>query len=85
MKEFFYTITDPIGIHARPAGLLVKEASQFKSEIKLIKDDKIADAKRIFSVMGLGIKQNEKIKISINGPDEEKASTELEEFFKQNL
>ncbi len=85
MKEFFYTITDQLGIHARPAGLLVKEASRFESDITLVKDDKAADAKRIFSVMGLGIKQNEKIKISITGPDEEKASSELEKFFKQNL
>lgn len=85
MKEFFYTITDPSGIHARPAGLLVKEASRFESDITLKKDDKSADAKRIFSVMGLGIKQNEKITVLLNGPDEEKALLELEDFFKQNL
>lgn len=35
MKEFTYVITDPEGIHARPAGLLVKEANRFKSKITL--------------------------------------------------
>ena len=38
MKEFKYTITDPEGIHARPAGELVKAAKQFTSTIKLAKD-----------------------------------------------
>ena len=43
MKEFKYTITDPEGIHARPAGELVKAAKQFTSTIKLAKDGKSGD------------------------------------------
>ena len=56
MKEFSYVITDSEGIHARPAGLLVKEAAKFQSDIKLKKGEKEADAKRIFGVMGLAVK-----------------------------
>ena len=59
MKEFSYVITDPEGIHARPAGLLVKEAGRFTCSIKLMKNGKTADAKRIFAVMGLAAKKGE--------------------------
>ena len=51
MKEFKYTITDPEGIHARPAGELVKAAKEFASTIKLNKDGKAGDCKRIFGIM----------------------------------
>ena len=54
MKQFAYVITDPVGIHARPAGMLVKEAKQFSSKIMLQKGEKSADATRMMSVMGLG-------------------------------
>ena len=43
MKQFQYTITDANGIHARPAGLLVKEAQRFASAVKLIRGEKSAD------------------------------------------
>ena len=51
MKEFQYVITDPEGIHARPAGLLVKKAASYASTIMIGKGEKSADAKRIFGVM----------------------------------
>ena len=44
MKQFQYTITDPVGIHARPAGLLVKAAKAFQSSITVEKDGKTAAA-----------------------------------------
>ena len=55
MKEFNYHVTDPVGIHARPAGLLVKEAAKFKSNISLTKEGKTVDAKKIMAVMALGV------------------------------
>lgn len=85
MKEFSYIITDKDGIHARPAGLLVKTASGFSSEITITKGDKKADAKRIFSVMSLGVKQNESIIINISGEDEDQAANTIETFLKENL
>ncbi|GAA0805536.1 HPr family phosphocarrier protein [Faecalicatena orotica] len=85
MKEFKYVITDPEGIHARPAGLLVKQAAGYKSDIKIGKNEKMADAKRIFGVMGLGVKTGEEIVMTAEGEDEDTAITELEEFFKANL
>lgn len=85
MKEFKYVITDPEGIHARPAGILVKQAAGYQSTVKIAKGEKSADAKRIFGVMGLGVKTGEEVTITVEGADEEKAIAELETFFKENL
>lgn len=85
MKEFKYVITDPQGMHARPAGLLVKTAGSFTSNITIAKDGKVVDAKRIFGIMGLGIKNGQEVVITVEGDDEETAATELEKFMKENL
>ena len=55
MKEFKYTITDPEGIHARPAGELVKVCKEFACKITLTKDGITADCKKIFGLMGLAV------------------------------
>lgn len=85
MTDFTYTITDNLGIHARPAGMLVKEASKYQCDIQIEKGEKKADAKRIFSVMSLGIKHNESIKIILDGPDEKTAKEAMQNFFTNNL
>ncbi len=85
MKEFNYTITDPQGVHARPAGVLVKEASKYQSSITIEKDGKSGDAKRIFAVMGLGVKCGQTITVKIDGSDETEAAAAVEEFLKANL
>ena len=54
MTAFEYTITDSIGIHARPAGMLAKEAAKFKSKVFLHFGDKKADARRLIAIMGHG-------------------------------
>lgn len=83
MKKIVYTITDELGIHARPAGLLVKEAAKFESNVKLIKGEKEVDAKRIIGVMSLGTKQGETITLEIEGNDEEDAYTALDQLLKE--
>lgn len=85
MKEFTYTITDPQGMHARPAGVLVKEAAKYQSKITIEKDGKSGDAKRIFAVMGLGVKCGQAITVKVEGDDEAEAATAIEEFLKANL
>ncbi|MDO4618070.1 MAG: HPr family phosphocarrier protein [Clostridia bacterium] len=85
MKEIVYTITDPNGMHARPAGLFAKEAAKFSSKITLEADKGTVDAKGIFALMGLGVKSGETIKIKIDGPDETDAGITLSEFLKNNL
>ena len=85
MREITYTVTDPDGIHARPAGLLVKEASRFISKITVSSGKKECDAKKIFAVMSLGVKQGDTISVTIDGADEEDCANELDRFLKTNL
>lgn len=85
MKIFEYTINDTNGIHARPAGMLVKEAAKFNSDIVLEAKGKNADAKKIFAVMSMNIKCGEKLTVKIEGSDEAEAENKLLEFFKSNL
>lgn len=85
MKEFTYKICDELGIHARPAGLLVKKAAEFDSEITIYNGEKSADMKRLFSLMSLGVKQGDTVRVTVSGNDEDTASTEIEGFLKNNL
>ncbi|MBQ7572655.1 MAG: HPr family phosphocarrier protein [Clostridia bacterium] len=85
MKQFSYTITDPEGIHARPAGLLVKEAAKFQSKITIECNGKSGDLKRIFAVMALGVKAGMQVNVTVEGDDEVEAATAVEEFLKANL
>ncbi|MDY4835809.1 MAG: HPr family phosphocarrier protein [Frisingicoccus sp.] len=85
MKEFNYVIQDEQGIHARPAGVLVKAANEFQSDIQIDKDGKKGDLKRIFGVMGLGIKKGDNIRVIIEGPDEETAAQKIETLFREQL
>ncbi|MBR3604145.1 MAG: HPr family phosphocarrier protein [Elusimicrobiaceae bacterium] len=85
MKEFSYVIQDKDGIHARPAGVLVKLANGFKSHVSISKAEKKGDLKRIFSVMALGAKQGDTVTVRVEGEDEEQASVALEEALKKNL
>lgn len=85
MKQFKYIIQDQQGIHARPAGLLVKKANEFTSKVTISKDGKDADAKRIFGIMGLAAKQGHEIVITVEGDDEAQAAEALEAFLKENL
>ena len=85
MTQFQYTITDPNGLHARPAGLLVKEAQKFSSTVKLTRGDKSADLKRLFAIMGMGVKCGETVEVTAEGADEAQAIQALEQFFKENF
>lgn len=85
MKEFEFVVTDPQGIHARPAGLLVKEAKKFESNISVLKGARKGDLKKIFTIMALGVKQGETIKVQVEGADEEQAASAVEAFLKENF
>ena len=86
MKQFSYTITDPIGIHARPAGLLAKAAKALDSKITITNSaGKAAEAKKLMAVMGLGVKTGETITFTIEGGDEEANAAAMEQFCKDNM
>lgn len=86
MKKFEYTIQDANGIHARPAGLLVKAAKALDSTIMLETiAGKSAVATKLMAVMGLGIKQGDAITVTIVGGNEEANAAAMERFFNENL
>ena len=86
MKSFEYTITDPVGIHARPAGLLVKEIKNFAGNtVTITKGDKSVNALKLMALMQMGIKKGDTVTISVEGPNEDTVSAALEAFFKSNL
>ncbi len=85
MKAFEYTIKDELGIHARPAGMLVKECKKYQSNITISKDGKTVEATKLMAVMGMAVKCRQTVKIQIDGPDEETAYQGIKAFFEGNL
>ena len=85
MKQFNYVIKDEVGIHARPASELVKEAKKYSSAITITKGDKSVAATKLMAVMSLGVKCGEEITVSVEGEDEETAAESLKSFFEANM
>ena len=85
MKQITMTLTNPIGLHARPAAQMVKAAAKFKSKITLEGNGRKADAKSIIMVLGMGLRQNDVITISAEGADEEAAIGILAELVEQRF
>ncbi len=83
MKTFDYVITDPVGIHARPAGILVKEIKNYAgTTVTITKGDKSVNALKLMAVMGLGIKQGDAVTVTVDGENEDEVAAKIEEFFK---
>lgn len=85
MKTFTYTITDKLGIHARPAGMLAKTAKALDSTITVTKGEKSADAAKLIALMSLGAKCGDTITITVSGGDEEASEKAMADFLKDNL
>ena len=86
MKSFEYIITDPVGIHARPAGLLVKEIKKYAgSTVTITKGEKTVNMLKLMALMGMGIKQGDAVTVQVEGGDEEAVAGAIETFFKENF
>lgn len=85
MKEFMYTVKDAQGIHARPAGMLAKEAKKFESKITIFKDEKSAEVTRLMALMALGIKCGQEVRVVVEGADEDAAADAIKAFLEANL
>lgn len=87
MKQFTYTVTDPVGLHARPAGVLAKFAKTLDSVVTIAKADgsKSAEAKKLMAVMSLGVKTGETITVTIEGGNEDANAAAMEQFCKENM
>lgn len=85
MKSFEYTVKDELGIHARPAGILVKEAKKYESRITLSKEGRTVEATKLMAVMSLGVKCGQTVEVAVEGADEEAAYAGMKDFFESNL
>ena len=85
MKQFSYLITDSIGLHARPAGQLAKQAKGYESTVTIACGTRSAKLTKLMAVMAMAVKCGETVTVTVEGGDEEKAAAELEQFFKENV
>jgi phosphotransferase system HPr (HPr) family protein len=85
MCEITYTIIDPDGIHARPAGNFVEKMQQYSSNITVNRGDASVDAKKLFAIMKMRVKSGETITIRAEGNDEAAAVDTALAFLKENL
>ena len=81
MIERNVTVVNKLGIHARPAGSIVRAAAKFKSKVELVKDGVAADAKSIMSVMMLAAAKGTVISVRADGEDEQEAVQAVIELF----
>ncbi len=80
VSELQATVVNPLGLHARPAAQLVKLASQFNSEIELVKDGMPVNGKSIMGVMMLAAECGSSLTVRATGPDEAAAAQALVEL-----
>lgn len=85
MVKFTFTVHDEMGLHARPAGELVKEAVKCSSEVTIRKGEKTGNEKRLFNVMSLNVKGNEEVEITVEGEKEQEEAAALEAFIRENI
>ena len=85
MKEIKHVIKDPLGIHARPAGRMVKVASKFECDIRIGTPLKMVNAKRIIGVMTLALKQGSEATLHFSGADEEEAAAAIGKFLEDSF
>jgi phosphocarrier protein len=84
VEEIKYIINDELGLHARPAGALVKLAARFASDIQIGTAKKMVNAKRIIGVMALTLKKDQEMTMTFNGEDEKEAAKQVKAFLEAN-
>ena len=85
MKEFSYTIKDPVGIHARPAGLFIKKLEEFSSKVTIIRGADKCEGKKLLALMKMRVKVNETITVQLEGADEEASAAAAQSFLATTL
>ena len=86
MQQFVHTIADPLGIHARPAGLLAKAAREYPdTQITVRLGSACAKATQLLMLMGMGIRQGDSVTVTAEGPSEAQAIAAMQRLFRENL
>lgn len=84
MVSFDYTIKDELGLHARPAGVMVRQIKPLQAVITIKCGLRQADAKKLFAIMGMAVKCGETVTVSVDGENEEAIAADLLKFFEEN-
>lgn len=85
MEEKILVVKDKVGLHARTASVFAKKAMEFKSEIKVIFNNREVNGKSMLNIMSLGVKQGMEIKIRVNGEDELQTVNSLIQLVENNF
>ncbi len=86
MKEFDFVVKNEEGLHARPAGILSKEAKKYESTITITNEKgKSAVVTKLIAVMALGVKCGQTVNVKVEGPDEDTVFEEVKTFFEENF
>ena len=85
MQRFEFTVNDKDGLHARPAGQLVKEAQKLPDKVTIYKGEKSADLRKLFAIMALGVKQGDTIRVEVEGNDEVNSAIFVKNFLSENF
>lgn len=85
MKTFEYEVKDALGLHARPAALLAKEAKKYGSRIMVSNGIKTAEATQMLQLMSMGVKKGQRLTVTLEGMDEEEAAEAIGKFIGDNL
>ena len=83
--ERLVSIKNASGLHARPPGMFVKKAAEFKSTVEVIAKGKTVNAKSIMGIMSLGLAKGDELTISAKGEDEETAVNTLVELIESGF
>jgi phosphocarrier protein len=85
MKEKDIVVLNKMGLHARPAAMLVQVTNGYQSTVKILKDDFEVDAKSIMGIMALAAGQGSKLNFIADGPDENEVLIAVENLFKSKF
>ncbi|MBC8586637.1 HPr family phosphocarrier protein [Paratissierella segnis] len=80
MEKITVKLTNPEGLHARPAALFVQAANKYSSDLELEANGKIVNGKSIIGIMSLGAFQGEDITMTAKGHDQKEMLEELKKL-----
>jgi len=85
MKKLSVILANESGLHARPASMFVKEASKYKSMIRIEKDGQAYNGKSIMGILSMGTSKGDSLTITTEGADEKEALEALKKLFESNF
>ena len=81
MREIVATVRNGLGIHCRPAAVIVKRARDYAGEIRVLAASGACDPRSALALLALGLKPGQDVRVRVSGPDEDTVCSELAELF----